>query len=157
MSNPNERTEAVGTSRDLFCIHAEVPANKREGRDPSCSRGIAIYPHFVQLCASMQHNGSKQMSNPNEMTKAVGTSRDLFCIHAEVLANKREGRDHSRSMTNKAVSFIQARNQQHAQYRPRQMSNPNEMTDAVGTNPDLSCIHAKVPANKKEGRDPSRS
>ena len=29
------------------------------------------------------------------------------------------------------------------------MSNPNEMTDAVGTNPDLFCIHAEVPASKE--------
>ena len=42
VENTQYRTNAVGTNQDLFCIHAEVPANKREGRNPSCSRGIAI-------------------------------------------------------------------------------------------------------------------
>ena len=37
VENSQYRTNAVGTNPDLFCIHAEVPANKKEGRDPSHS------------------------------------------------------------------------------------------------------------------------
>jgi hypothetical protein len=97
VENTQYRTNAVGTNPDLFCIHAEVPANKREGRDPSCSRGIAIKLTVSPRVRVHVPNGPKHMANPNQRTNAVGTNPDLFYIHAEVPANKKEGRDPSRS------------------------------------------------------------
>ena len=95
----NERTETVGTNQDLFCIHAEVLANKKEGRDPSRWCGTAIHLAF---CPATMPQRAKQMDQntlltQNKMTDTIGTSQDLFCIHAEALANKKEGCDPSSS------------------------------------------------------------
>ena len=92
---PNEMTDTVGTNQDLFCIHAEVLANKKESRDPSRT---AIYirrfrPGSHAAMAAQSKWTKTHCYPPNEMTDTVGTSRDLFCIHAEVLANKKEGRN----------------------------------------------------------------
>ena len=61
--NRNQRTDTVGTNPDLFCIHAEVPANKREGRDPSCSRGIAIKLSGLSRVRVPAPKGPKHIAN----------------------------------------------------------------------------------------------
>jgi hypothetical protein len=51
------------------------------------------------------------MSNPNEVTDTVGTSRDLLLVHAEVLANKDGAPNPLRSWDNTfelAISSSQA-------------------------------------------------
>ena len=100
MSNPNEMTDTVGTNPDLFSIHAEVPANKDRALNPSyplsyCSKAVC----FVQLCDDVTDNEMDQntLLTQSEMTDTIGTSRDLFCIHAEVLASNEEACDPSSS------------------------------------------------------------
>ena len=62
----------------------------------------------------------------------------IHLVHAVVLHTKL------------SVSFSRVCMQQN---EPKQMSNPKEMTDTVGTNPDLFSIHAEVPAKKDKARN----
>ena len=158
MSNPNEMTDIVGTHPVPFSIHAEVPANKDRALNPSCPLSYCNRAvHFIKPCANATNRPKDRVSNPNERTYTADTHPAPFSTHAEVAAKKDRARNPSCpcGLTYKAVRFIQPCLRR--QNGPKQMSNPNEMTDAVGTIPDLFCIHAEVPANKKEGRDPSHS
>ena len=58
----------------------------------NCNRAV----RFVQSARPATKTNQNTLLTQNERTETVGTNQDLFCIHAEVLANKKEGRDPSR-------------------------------------------------------------
>ena len=158
MSNPNERTNAVGTNPDLFSIHAKVPANKDRARNPSCPLSYCNRAaHFIKPCVNAT-NGPKDSFKPKR--------KDLHCwnqsspLQYTCRSTRKQGWMLGIHLVHAVLCTKLSISHSHACMKwkgPKQTSNPNEMTDTVGTSRDLFCIHAEVPANKREGRDPSCS
>ena len=71
-----------------------MPINKKEGGDPSRLGGIAInacHDGGPAIARVLQYSAVLPVvENSQYRTNAVGTNRNLFYIHAEVLANKKE-------------------------------------------------------------------
>ena len=134
---------------------------RQEGCKSSRWCGAAIHlafrPAMPQCAKRMDHQNT--LLAQNELTEAVGISLDLFCIHAKVLANKKEV-CHSSCWCGTAIhlAFHPAMPQCAKQMDQNTLLTPNERTkEAVGTNQYVFCLHGEVPTNKKEVRDPCRS
>jgi hypothetical protein len=216
-STPLHLIPPIQSHQGLFCIHAEVLANKKEGCNPSCPLRNCNRAHFRPLvappCANWSNCNGQVLSVQLMLLKPIGissvympkypharaeltihlahcgiaikptvstshasvcktdqthfdpeqkdrrfrnTNPDLFYIHAEVPADKEKAPNPSCPVRNRheAVGFIQLCVRA-TKWTKRHFRSPNEWTDAAETNPDLFCIHAKVPTNKDRAPNPS--
>ena len=156
--SPNEKTKAVETNPDLFCIHAKVLANKDGAPNPSRSWVIAIHLAVSSSHAPLWETDQNTFSTPNERTKAAETNQCLFSVHVQVPATKDRGPNTCCPLRNRnfAVCFVK---QYHMVCKTDQNTSltPNERTHPAQTNQDLFLVHAEWLANKDGASNPSPS